>query len=75
MGVFCLDLLIQFLLINFGRKASIGLHRAMIDKLSTASMAFYDRYFIGNILNRFSQDLSIVDEVLPHDVNFFLMVR
>uniref|UniRef100_A0AAR5PJR0 Multidrug resistance-associated protein lethal(2)03659 n=1 Tax=Dendroctonus ponderosae TaxID=77166 RepID=A0AAR5PJR0_DENPD len=73
-GVFCLDLLIQFLLINFGRKASIGLHRAMIDKLSTASMAFYDRYFIGNILNRFSQDLAIVDEVLPHDVNFFLMI-
>ncbi|XP_050297884.1 probable multidrug resistance-associated protein lethal(2)03659 [Anthonomus grandis grandis] len=73
-GSFLLDLLTQFLMRNFCRKASVRLHSAMIEKLSTAAMSFYDHYFIGNILNRFSQDLNIVDEILPMNINFFLMI-
>lgn len=64
----------QFLMLNFTRKASLNLHNAMIEALVMASMAFYDNHFIGNILNRFSQDLTVVDEVLPSHINFFLMV-
>ncbi|XP_030760637.1 probable multidrug resistance-associated protein lethal(2)03659 [Sitophilus oryzae] len=69
-----LDLINQFIFINFFRKASVNLHNTMIERLTTAAMPFYDNYFIGNILNRFSQDLGIVDEHLPHTVNMFMMV-
>lgn len=69
-----LDLIKQWLFINFSRKASINLHNEMIEKLTTAVMSFYDNYFIGNILNRFSQDLTKVDEHLPHTINHFIRV-
>lgn len=74
LGSFALELVVQFLMLNFTRKASLNLHNAMIEALVMASMAFYDNHFIGNILNRFSQDLTVVDEVLPSHINFFLMV-
>ncbi|CAG9767407.1 unnamed protein product [Ceutorhynchus assimilis] len=74
LGSFLLDLLVQFLLMNFTRKASLKLHDVMTEKLSTASMSFYDNFFIGNMLNRFSQDLNIVDETLPTNLNFFMMM-
>lgn len=69
-----LDLIKQGLFINFARKASINLHNQMIEKLTTAVMSFYDNYFIGNILNRFSQDLTKIDEHLPHTINHFTRV-
>ncbi|XP_066253642.1 probable multidrug resistance-associated protein lethal(2)03659 [Euwallacea similis] len=74
MGSFASELLIQFLMLNFTRNAAVKLHNAMIEKLVSATMVFYDNHFIGNILNRFSQDLSMVDEVLPMHVNFFLLI-
>ncbi|XP_030745870.1 probable multidrug resistance-associated protein lethal(2)03659 [Sitophilus oryzae] len=74
LGSVVLDLLKQWLFINFSRKASVNLHNTMIEKLTTAKMTFYDNYFIGNILNRFSQDLTKVDEHLPHTVNHFVRV-
>ncbi|XP_060522778.1 ATP-binding cassette sub-family C member 4-like [Cylas formicarius] len=67
-----LDLAKHFSFINFCRIASVNLHNAMIEKLTTASMTFFDNYFIGNILNRFSQDLSVSDEHLPHSINMLL---
>lgn len=73
-GSFTLDLVVQYLMMNFTRKASLKLHNTMIEKLCTAAMSFYDHHFIGNILNRFSQDLNVVDEALPLTINFFLMV-
>ncbi|KAH1021181.1 hypothetical protein HUJ04_010728 [Dendroctonus ponderosae] len=69
-----LDLIKQGLFINFARKASINLHNEMIEKLTTAVMSFYDNYFIGNILNRFSQDLTKIDEHLPHTINHFTRI-
>ncbi|KAF7282019.1 hypothetical protein GWI33_003585, partial [Rhynchophorus ferrugineus] len=74
LGSVVIDLIKQWLFINFSRKASINLHNAMIEKLTTAQMTFFDNYFIGNILNRFSQDLTKVDEHLPHTVNHFIRI-
>ncbi|XP_060521459.1 probable multidrug resistance-associated protein lethal(2)03659 [Cylas formicarius] len=67
-----LDLIKQLLFVNFSRKASINLHNTMIEKLVTAAMSFFDTYFIGNILNRFSQDLTTVDEHLPLSINMVI---
>lgn len=73
-GSVVIDLIKQWMFINFARKASINLHNEMIEKLTTAVMSFYDNYFIGNILNRFSQDLTKIDEHLPHTINHFTRV-
>ncbi|XP_044268834.1 probable multidrug resistance-associated protein lethal(2)03659 [Tribolium madens] len=44
------------------RKASINFHNFMFTKITNASMEFFDSRFVGNILNRFSEDLLYLDE-------------
>ncbi|XP_056631141.1 ATP-binding cassette sub-family C member 4-like [Diorhabda sublineata] len=55
----------SYFFFKFGTNASIGLHKAMLQSVVFGKMAFFDTFFVGNILNRFSQDLSVVDEHLP----------
>ncbi|XP_074030611.1 ATP-binding cassette subfamily C member 4 [Leptinotarsa decemlineata] len=62
------------LMMKFAFDASVRIHRAMIKSVIHSKMAFFDNYFIGNILNRFSQDLSVVDEQLPHHLSALIWV-
>ncbi|XP_044730121.1 probable multidrug resistance-associated protein lethal(2)03659 [Chrysoperla carnea] len=44
---------------------SIGLHDTMFNNILQSTMRFFDTNPTGRILNRFSKDMGIVDEVLP----------
>nr|XP_023014084.1 probable multidrug resistance-associated protein lethal(2)03659 [Leptinotarsa decemlineata] len=59
-----LGLIKTYAIFSFFKTASINIHRAMIKNIMEAVMAFFDTHMIGNILNRFSQDLTNVDEYL-----------
>ncbi|KAJ8948317.1 hypothetical protein NQ317_013654, partial [Molorchus minor] len=60
-----LELLKYYFVLKFAKNASVKLHRTMIEGIVFSVMSFFDNHFIGNILNRFAQDLTVVDERLP----------
>ncbi|XP_013195016.2 ATP-binding cassette sub-family C member 4 [Amyelois transitella] len=46
-------------------RSSIKLHNQMFSNILSATMRFFDTNPSGRILNRFSKDMGIVDEILP----------
>lgn len=49
----------------FFMRASIKLHDLTFEKISQATMRFFNTNTSGRILNRFSRDLGVVDEYIP----------
>lgn len=47
-------------------RASNSLHNKIWSVITAASMSFFDRHLSGNILNRFSKDIGVVDEYMPY---------
>ncbi|CAH1367993.1 unnamed protein product [Tenebrio molitor] len=56
----------------FFRLASINFHRLLATTVIDASMDFFYTHYVGNILNRFSEDLLFVDEIVPYSMYLFL---
>lgn len=48
-------------------KASLQLHHTFLFNLLRQPMSFFDQTPIGRILARFSKDIDIVDDRLPHN--------
>ncbi|XP_026323955.1 probable multidrug resistance-associated protein lethal(2)03659 isoform X2 [Hyposmocoma kahamanoa] len=46
-------------------RSSINLHNKMFSNILSATMRFFDTNPSGRILNRFSKDMGVVDEILP----------
>lgn len=59
-----LEFVNAYLVIDFCRRASVNIHKVMVDKLIYSVMIFFDTHLIGNILNRLSQDMLNTDEHL-----------
>ncbi|KAJ8951571.1 hypothetical protein NQ318_020448 [Aromia moschata] len=68
------ELLKNYLVLKFARNAAVKLHRSMIEGILFSVMSFFDNHFIGNILNRFAQDLTVIDERLPFLLNRLIEV-
>ncbi|KAI9225148.1 P-loop containing nucleoside triphosphate hydrolase protein [Blastocladiella britannica] len=56
-----------------GISAANTLHTSMLARVAALPMSFFDRQPVGRILNRFSKDVNVVDEILPR--SFMQMMR
>ncbi|KAJ3652714.1 hypothetical protein Zmor_018654 [Zophobas morio] len=53
-------------------KASLKLHNLLFSRVVHSFMQFFDKNRIGIILNRFSEDILYIDEIVP--LTFFLLM-
>ncbi|XP_053204533.1 ATP-binding cassette sub-family C member 4-like isoform X2 [Panonychus citri] len=64
-GLFVTSILRSTLLFRICNNASINLHNVIFYRVLRSPMSLFESNPIGRILNRFSRDLSIIDELLP----------
>lgn len=62
-------LLKSFAFFTFATIASRNIHNLVLEKILSAAMIFFDTHLSGNILNRFSRDLGILDEQMPYTIH------
>jgi ATP-binding cassette subfamily C (CFTR/MRP) protein 4 len=51
------------------------MHDNMFTKVLRTPMIFFDTNPVGRVLNRFSKDIGLVDELLPDTSMFVISVR
>lgn len=56
----------SYMFFNMCVKSSMRLHNNMFISISRATMWFFNNNTSGRILNRFSKDIGIIDELLPN---------
>jgi ATP-binding cassette subfamily C (CFTR/MRP) protein 4 len=49
----------------YSKYASQHLHNALFGKVLVGSLIFFDNHSSGRVLNRFSKDMGMIDEVVP----------
>ncbi|KAJ6223803.1 hypothetical protein RDWZM_002348 [Blomia tropicalis] len=57
-------------------RASVKLHNKIFARLLRTSITFFDSNPAGRILNRFTKDLGVIDELLPfvgYDINLIIL--
>nr|XP_023024520.1 probable multidrug resistance-associated protein lethal(2)03659 [Leptinotarsa decemlineata] len=60
-----LVLITTYVNFDFCRRASIKIHQVLVRSIMRTFPSFFDSCYIGNILNRFSEDLAQLDENFP----------
>ncbi|XP_030818044.1 canalicular multispecific organic anion transporter 2 [Camarhynchus parvulus] len=65
-------LICSFTLAMGGIKAARTLHAALLENKFHTPQSFYDTTPTGRIINRFSKDIYIIDEVIPPTILMFL---
>ena len=64
-------LVASFTLAIAGLYASQSLHSRMLKNILRSPMSFFDTTPLGRVLNRFSKDIYLVDEVVPKSIRTF----
>ncbi|XP_041075965.1 ATP-binding cassette sub-family C member 3-like isoform X4 [Polyodon spathula] len=62
----------SFTLALGGIGAARTLHSALLENKFCTPQAFFDTTPLGRIINRFSKDIYVIDEVIPHTILMFL---
>lgn len=65
LGLFTLGVTIWFWFVVILPKSANNLHRALLDAVQSAPIWFFSSTDVGTIINRFSQDMELVDMALP----------
>ncbi|XP_053153950.1 ATP-binding cassette sub-family C member 3 isoform X2 [Hemicordylus capensis] len=65
-------LISSFTLAMGGIKAARSLHLGLLENKLHTPQSFYDTTPIGRIINRFSKDIYVIDEVIPPTILMFL---
>ena len=55
-----------------GVRASRTLHARMLKNILRSPMSFFDTTPLGRVLNRFSKDIYVIDEVIPRVLSTFI---
>ncbi|KAF0447958.1 P-loop containing nucleoside triphosphate hydrolase protein [Gigaspora margarita] len=63
-----LMLLGSYFMIKCTLRPSKKLHNNLLDKIVFATIKFYDTTPIGRIMNRFSKDMELIDQILPLNI-------
>ncbi|XP_052827296.1 ATP-binding cassette sub-family C member 4 isoform X1 [Octopus bimaculoides] len=72
LGIFLFSLLKAFMFYWSCIQSSVTLHNSMYDSLMRAKIAFFDENPVGRVLNRFSKDIGLIDDILPSSIVDFL---
>uniref|UniRef100_A0A674JRT1 ATP binding cassette subfamily C member 3 n=1 Tax=Terrapene triunguis TaxID=2587831 RepID=A0A674JRT1_9SAUR len=67
-----LVLISSFILAMGGINAARTLHAALLENKFHTPQSFFDTTPTGRIINRFSKDIYVIDEVIPHTILMFL---
>ncbi|RDL36338.1 Uncharacterized protein BP5553_05690 [Venustampulla echinocandica] len=57
-----------FFIVSIAEKSADRCHAVLLDTVLRAPMSFFDSTAAGEIINRFSQDLQLIDTELPYDL-------
>ncbi|XP_060872288.1 probable multidrug resistance-associated protein lethal(2)03659 isoform X2 [Metopolophium dirhodum] len=60
--------------VRMTKKSSINLHNRMFNSIVRTPMHFFNTNSSGQILNRFSNDIGAIDEILPNNVLSFTQI-
>lgn len=55
-------------------RAARELHNKLLKNVMRLAMSFFDTTPVGRILNRFSRDVNVIDNVLPMTMQFWVMM-